>query len=202
MTQDPGHAEGESRVGEVVEASTAGFTAQCHALYDAPPLGAVVKSGGADPVYGVVAEVSTRSIDPGRRPVAMGAGEESVEGVYERNPQLNRLLSTEFHAVVVAHRRDGALNRYLAPLPPRIHDFVYICAPQEVAELGGPLELLPTLLSSPVGSPDEVTASFLRGASLAHSDPRGYLVGAGKDLAALLTGQLQRLNGILRRLST
>ena len=51
--------------------------------------------------------MSTRSIDPGRRPVAMGAGEETVEAVYDRNPQLNRLLSTEFRSLVVAHRRDG-----------------------------------------------------------------------------------------------
>ncbi len=202
MTQAAGHPESDSRVGEVVEASTTEFTTQCHALYEAPPLGAVVKSGGEDPVYGVVAEVSTRSIDPGRRPVAMGAGEETVEAVYDRNPQLNRLLSTEFRSLVVAHRRDGALNRYLAPRPPRIHDFVYECAPQEVTELGGPREFLPALLSSPIGSPDDIAASFLRRASLAHPDPRGYLVAAGKDLAVLLTGQLQRLNGILRRLST
>jgi hypothetical protein len=202
MTQATEDPEGESRVGEVVEATTTEIVTQCHTLYVAPPLGAVVRTGGDRPIYGVVAEVSTRSIDPGRRPVAMGAGEESVEAVYNRNPQLNRLLSTEFRSLVVAHRREGRLNRYLAPLPPRIHDFVYSCGPGEVAALGEPLEFLPVLLSSPIGSPDEVTASFLRGASLSHAEPRDYLVTAGKELAVLLTGQLQRLNGILRRLST
>lgn len=202
MNQTMGNPDDGSRAGEVVAASTTEFTTQCHALYEAPPLGALVKSGGESPVYGVVAEVSTQSIDPGRRPVAMGLGESSVEAVYENNPQLNRLLTTEFSSVVVGHRADGRLNRYLAPLPPRIHDFVYVCSPRELAEFSGSLEFLSILLAARAGSPDDVTASFLRLASLAHPEPRPYLVAAGKELATLLTGQLQRLNGILRRLST
>jgi len=201
MTQTAGNSDNESRVGEVIEASTTEFATQCHKLYEAPPLGSLVKSGGENPIYGVVADVSTQSMDPGRRPVAMGSGESTVEAVYEHNPQLTRLLTTEFRSVVVGHRADGRLNRYLAPLPPRIHDFVYLCSPRELAEFSGSLEFLSILLSTHVGSPDDVTASFLRRASLAHPEPRTHLVAAGKELATLLTGQLQRLNGILRRLS-
>ena len=192
----------ESRIGEVVEASTTEFATQCHELYEAPPLGSLVKSGGESPIYGVVAEVSTQSIDPGRRPVAMGSGESTVEAVYENNPQLTRLLTTEFRSVVVGHRADGRLNRYLAPLPPKIHDFVYVCGPRELVEFSASLEFLSILLATRVGSPDDIAASFLRHASVAHPEPRPYLVAAGKELAMLLTGQLQRLSGILRRLST
>ena len=191
----------DSRVGEVVEASTTVFVTQCHALYESPPLGALVRCGGASSIYGVVAEVSTQSIDPGRRPVAMGAGEESVEAIYERNPQLTRLLSTEFRSIVVGHRADGLLNRYLAPLPSRIHELVYACDGDEVMEFSGSLEFLSLLLSSPFGSPDDVTASFLRRASLSHPEPRTYLVAAGKEVATLLGRDMQRLNGILRKLS-
>ena len=192
---------GDAPVGEVVEASTTEFVAQCHELYGSPPLGALVKTGGEDTVYGVVADVITRSLDPGRRPVAMGAGEADVEAVYSRNPQLARLLSTEFRAVVVGHMQDGRLIRYVAPLPPKIHDMVYPCREEETREFSGSLHFLPLLLAVQTGSPDDVVAAFLRGASRSHADPRAFLVGAGREMASLLGGDLQRLNGILRRLA-
>ena len=189
-------------VGEVVEASTAEFLAQCHRLYDAPPLGALVKSEGDAPVYGVVAEVTTRSIDPGRRSMAMGEDDPSGDAVYERNPQLVRLLATEFRAAVVGHLEDGRVRRYLAPLPPRIHDFVFCCADDETAEFSEALDFLPLLLAAPVGSPDEVVAAFLRGSSRAHPDPEAFLLRAGKELAPALGGQFQRLSAILKGLAT
>ena len=188
-------------VGEIVEASTAEIVAQCHRLYDAPPLGALVKSEGNAPVYGVVAEVMTRSIDPGRRTMAMGEDDPSGDAVYQRNPQLARLLATEFRAAVVGHRDAGRVRRYLAPLPPRIHDFVYCCSDDETAAFSEALDFLPLLLAAPVGSPDEVVAAFLRRASLAHADPEAFLLGAGKELAPALGGQFQRLSAILKGLT-
>ena len=193
--------DAQKPVGEVVQASTTEFAGQCHRLYEAPPLGALVRCGGDSPIYGVVGEVTTQSLDPGRRPIAMGQDEETEEAVYLDNPQLSRLLSTEFRALVVGYRVDGKLNRFLAPQPPKIHSFVYECDSPEVLEFSGALDYLSILLASPVGSPDDVTASFLRQASLAHPEPSKFLVDAGKEMAGLLGGQLQRLNGLLRRLS-
>ena len=188
-------------VGEIVEASTAEIVAHCHRLYDAPPLGALVKSEGDAPVYGVVAEVMTRSIDPGRRTMAMGEDDPSGDAVYERNPQLARLLATEFRAAVVGHRDADRIRRYLAPLPPRIHDFVFCCSDDETAAFSEALDFLPLLLAAPVGSPDEVVAAFLRRASLAHADSETFLLGAGKELAPALGGQFQRLSAILKGLT-
>ena len=189
-------------VGEVVEASTTGFAAQCHRLYESPPLGALVRAGAEDPIYGVVAEITTQSIDPGRRPMALGAAEGTTDAVYRNNPQLARLLSTDFRAIAVGHASDGQLRRYLAPLPPRIHERVYLCDPEEVREVSGSLDLLALLLAAPFGSPDDMTASFLRQASAAHGDPERFMVEAGKEVAGLLGVQIQRLNGLLRRLSS
>jgi hypothetical protein len=188
-------------LGEVIEASTSELVTQCHRLYESPPLGALVKSEGDAPVYGVVAEVSTHGIDPGRRTMAMGEDDASGDAVYERNPQLSRLLTTEFRAAVVGYRDDGQIRRYLAPLPPRIHDFVFHCDDDEVAAFSEALDFMPLLLAAPVASPDDVVAAFLRGASRAHPDPDAFLVHAGKELATALGGQFQRLNGVLRRLA-
>ena len=198
----PSPFEGEGvRLGEVVQASTSEFTTQCHRLYEAPPLGALVRSGGAERIYGVVAEVSTQGVDPGRRPIAMGEDAETEEAVYERNPQLSRLLATEFRSMVVGHQADGRLYRYLAPLPPRIHAFVYRCGGEEVREFSESLDFIAILLSTPLGSRDDVVASFIRHASTAHPEPGTFLVDAGKELATLMGGQLQRLNSLLRRLA-
>ena len=198
MTQPNSDTTAGQRVGEVVEASTSRFVAQCHELYGAPPLGSLVRSEGG--VYGVVAEVTTQSLDPGRRAVAMGRGEDSAEAVYRQHPQLARLMSTELEAVVVAHRSGGKLSRFLAPTPPRIHEIVHACGGPELVEVAGELELLPSLLASPAGSPDDVTAAFLRQVVQAHPEPERVRLEAGRRLAGLLPGQLHRLTGILKRL--
>ena len=192
----------DSRVGEVVEASTSGFVAQCHRLYDAPPLGALVRCGPpAAAVYAIVGEVATRSLDPGRRPTAVGHEDDTDDDVYRRNPQLSRLLSTEITAVTVAHVAGDSLLRYLPPSPPRIHAFVSLCATAELRRLSDSLDFLPGVLSAPVASSDDVAAAFLRQASVAHDDPEAFLVAAGRELAALLGAQVPRLNSLLKRLA-
>ena len=189
------------RLGEVVEASTTEFTTQCYRLYEAPPLGSLVRSGDANPVYGIVYEVATRSMDAARHPIPRGEDEESEEEVYLNNPQLNRLLLTEFQSMVVGFQSSDGIRRYLAPLPLRIHSFVYQCDGDEMREFSSSLDFLPIILSAQISAPDDVIASFLRQASESHPDPQRFMVGAGKELAVYFAGQLQRLNNVLRRLS-
>ncbi len=193
----------DARVGEVVEAATSGFVAQCSRLYEAPPLGALVRCGpSASAVYGVVAEVETRSLDPGRRPMAVGREGDTDDDVYRRNPQISRLLSTEITAVTVAHDGDGGrLLRYLPPSPPRIHAFVSLCSGGELRRLSDSLDFLRGVLSAHVTSPDDVAAAFLRQAAAVHEDPEAFLVAAGRELAALLSSEIPRLNSLLKRLS-
>ena len=54
------------RIGEVVGADTRRFTVQCYRLYEAPPLGTLVRTGNPS-VYAVVSEVSTESRTPCHR---------------------------------------------------------------------------------------------------------------------------------------
>ena len=98
-------SQGDSgtRLGEVVEATTTEFVVQCYELYTAPTLGSLVRCGDDEAIYGIVYEIGTRSIDAGRRPIARGRDEEDEDAIYESNPQLSRLLSTEFRALSVGH---------------------------------------------------------------------------------------------------
>ena len=195
-------AELADRVGEVIEASTTDFVAQCYELYQSPPLGSLVKTTDLPvELYGIVYFTTTSSLEPGRRPIARGKDEESEEGIYRSNPQLTKLLRTEFSALVVGYRENEKLYRYLPPKPARIHGFVYLCPLEEVREFSQSFDFLNMLINArlPV-STEELVAASLRQMSQAQEDPRTFLVAAGKELAIMLGGEFNRLKAILGRI--
>jgi len=190
------------RVGEVIEASTTDFVAQCYELYQLPPLGNLVKTREESvELYGVVYHAATTSFEPGRRPIARGKDEASEEAIYQANPQLTKLLRSEFSTLVVGHRENAKLYHYLPPKPARIHSFVNQCNPDEVREFSKSFDFLNILLNThlPV-SADELIAACLRQMSQVYEDRQAFLVAAGKELALLLSGELNQLKAILGRL--
>ena len=192
------------KIGEVIEASTGQFVAECYELHTPPPLGSLVKTSDGDiEIYGVVCNAATESIEPNRRPIARGKEEATEEGIYRQNPQLSKLLRTTFDTLVIGHgvgaQRAVPLH-YLPPHPSRVHSFVYLCEQDEVCRFTQSLDFLPILLGTRVGAVDEIVSACLRQASCAHDDQRAFLVKAGKELAILLGGELNRLNAILRRI--
>ena len=190
------------RVGEVIEASTADFVAQCYELYQSPPLGSLVKTTDLPvELYGIVYNATTTSLEPGRRPIARGKDEASEEAIYQSSPQLLKLLRSEFSTLVVGHRQGDKLFHYLPPQPARIHSFVYRCNPEEVKKFSQSFDFLNILVNThlPV-SVDELVAACLRQMSQAYEDPRAFLVAAGKELATLLSNNFNQLKAILGRI--
>ena len=194
--------EDATRLGETIEAGTSSFTAQCYELYTIPPLGSLVKTiTGKIEIYGIVYHAATSGIDPGRKPIARGKDEPNEEAIYRINPQLQKLLKSEFSAVVAGFRQDNNRFNYLPPQPARIHSFVYQCTGEEVKEYGNSLAFLSILLNSHLEtSPEEFVAAALRQMSAEREDRRDFLLAAGKELAVLLSGQYARLKIILERL--
>jgi hypothetical protein len=194
-------AEAE-RVGEVIEASTTDFAAQCYELYQLPPLGSLVKTRDLPvELYGIVYSAATTGIEPGRRPIARGKDEATEEEIYRSNPQLSRLLRSEFNALVVGHRQGDKLLHYLPPKPARIHSFVYLASPEDVKEFGQSFDFLNVLINTrlPV-SVEELVAACLRQMSQVYEDRHSFLVAAGKELAILLSGRYNQLKAILGRI--
>ncbi len=195
-------AELTDRVGEVIEASTTDFVAQCYELYQSPPLGSLVKTTDLPvELYGIVYNATTASLEPGRRPIARGKDEATEEEIYRASPQLLKLLRTEFSALVVGYRENEKLYHYLPPKPARIHSFVYLCSPDEVKEFSQSFDFLNLLINAhlPV-STDELVAACLRQMSQVYEDRHTFLVAAGKELAILLSGQFNQLKAILGRI--
>jgi hypothetical protein len=190
------------RVGEVIEASTTAFTAQCYQLYQIPPLGSLVKTGNSSAeLYAIVYNAETTSLEPGRKPIARGQDEKSEEDIYRSSPQLAKLLRSEFGAVVVGHKEGNRLYHHLPPQPARIHSFVYQCTDEEIMDFGKSFDFLNILLNANLPVPaEELVGAALRRMSRAHKDPRAFLVAAGKELAILLSGNLSSLNAILGRI--
>ncbi|MFH1639422.1 MAG: hypothetical protein ABIB93_03805 [Chloroflexota bacterium] len=188
------------RAGEVIEATATGFIAQCYELYHIPPLGSLVKTGDP-PIYAVVCDATTSSIEPGRRPLARGYDEPDEESVYRASPQLSRLLRSVFSTLAVGFLEGDHRHHYLPPYPAAIHGFVYPCSNQEIKDFSSSFDFLNLLINSHLSvDAGELTASALRQMSQAHDNPHGFLVSAGKELTALLRGDYNLLRAILMRL--
>jgi hypothetical protein len=192
----------ETRVGEVIEATTADLTAQCYQLYGLPPLGSLVRVGNnSDCLYAVVCEAATAGIDPGRRPIARGRDAASEDEIYRDSPQLSQLLRSDFKALVTGHRQDASIHHYLPPQPAKVHSFVYLCDPDEIRMFSQSFGFLNILVNARTNVPvEELVAACLRQLSQAHDDRRAFLVAAGKELAADLSGRYDQLKMILDKI--
>lgn len=189
----------DQRFGEVVEASTTHLLVQAHTLYEAPPLGALVRAGE---VFGVVDAIETGSLDPGRRVIARGADAADEAALHAAHPQLERLLHTSVGLTVVGFATPDGVRHHLPPRPPRVHAFAAACGPETVRAFatgdGGRLGFLALLGTGPGG--DEVLAAAVRTMAVAFDDRRGFLLAAARAVAAETPAQTGRVNALLRRL--
>jgi hypothetical protein len=190
------------KIGEVIETSSAEFTAQCYKLDQAPPLGSLVKTQDKlGEIYGIVYDVETHGLEPGRRVVARGENLKAEEEIFAANPQLSRLLTTDFRVLIVGHVEGKRWHHYLPPKSASIHSFVYCCRPEEVKVFTQALDFLSLIINARIPvSVDEVIGACLRYASQVHHDPDAFLVRAGKELARMLSSDVNRLNSLLKRL--
>jgi hypothetical protein len=191
-----------SRIGEIVEATTTEYTAQCYDLYELPSLGSLVKTtDGEIDLFGIVYNAATASVEPGRRPFVRGKNEPNEEAVFNSNPQLKKLLRSEFSVIIVGYRQSEKLYYYLPSRPAHIHGFVYSCSVEEVKSFSASLEFLDIIFNTRLALPtEEVAGAALRQMSLAYEEPRRFLVNAGKHLAVILGDDFNRLRIVLGKL--
>jgi hypothetical protein len=196
----------ESRVGEVIEACSTDFVAQCYELYQSPALGSLVKTHcDASPeqnACGVVYKVLTGGMEPGRRPIARGKDELNEEEIYRSSPQLIKLLKSEFYVLVIGYQKEGRVLQYLPSRPARIHGFVHQCSAEEVQQFSQSFDFLNILLKSRLEIPvEELVGAVLRQMAQVYGPERhAFLVAAGKALATLLSADYGQLKAILKGL--
>lgn len=154
-------------------------------------------------VYALVVGASTTSIEPNRRPSALGYEDE--DDLRRHQPQIFELLRTDFTGLLVAYSRgDGTgLRRHLPPAPPRIHARVWPCTAEEVRALTVDLSFLRSVLAPSGGAlagvpGDELAAACLREARRVQTDDYQFMVRSGRTLAGILADDYERLQAILR----
>jgi hypothetical protein len=193
-----------NKIAEVIAGNSMDFTAQCYKLNTSPPLGSLVKTrlGDNGEIYGVVYFVETHGLEPGRRIFIRGDKLDSEEEIYKVNPQLEKLLITDFNVLVLGYSQDGNIYHFLPPQPSPVHSFVYVCDDTEMVNFTSSLNCLGLLAEAKLAvSVDEVIAAFLRNISRCHKDPGEFLVKAGKELVWIYGGDIRRLNSLLKRLA-
>ncbi len=190
------------KLAEIIETGTTGYVAQCYELFNQPPFGSLVKTkNGQVEIYGAVYQASTAGIEPGRRPIARGKDEPDEEALYQANPQLNKLLCSEFSVLVLGFKYGGVYSYYLPPAPARIHGFVYPCSTDDQLTFSKSLDFLSIILNAHLSiSGEEVISAILRQLSSAYRLPGDFLVRAGKELSILLGNDYVRLKTILSKL--
>lgn len=196
------HAESIERLGEVIETSTSGFTAESDELHRLPELGALVRVGGLSEqqaFYGVVSFGETGGLDTSRRAVRRGSGEVTDEAIYARHPELEYVLRTVFSVAVIGYGEDGAPRHVLPALPVPLHYSAKACSRAEVEHFCAEPRYFQTLLSySGEITPEALIAAHLRWVDRTLDDGHHWLREATRRLARLMKRDYDRFVAIVQ----
>jgi hypothetical protein len=195
-------------VGWVLRASTVGFAVGCRVLprelqheTNLPSFGDLVKVPLPDGVaiFGLIYDVQVRD-DPAVRQLIL-AGD--LEAEMMRDQRENRLVPVELSVLVVGYQREGEPPiQGLPPQPPISLDSLTLCEEADMLAFTEQLDYLRLVLNAVQIPCDELLIANLRRAAAVRPPEirRQFLLDAGRELARLLSFDLVRLDGILRRI--
>lgn len=189
-------------VGWVLRASTVGFAVGCRVLQPSTPnFGDLVKVSLPDGIniFGLIYDVQVRD-DPAVRQLIL-AGELEPEAILDQRE--NRLVPIELSVLIVGYQREGqSLEQGLPPQPPISLDSLTLCDDADIRIFTGQLDYLRLVLNAVQIPSDELLIANLRRAAAIRSPEtrRQFLLETGRELARLLSFDLVRLEGILRRI--
>lgn len=107
---------------EIVESSLTGFTAQSWQWDKVPEFGSLVTITTKKRIlFGVVHQIQTGSMEPGRYPFTYQKTEEEL---LAEQPQIFEFLKTNFDCLTLGYQEQEVMFHQIAPEPPKIHAFV------------------------------------------------------------------------------
>lgn len=192
------------QVGRVLRAGTRGFTIGCAVMQpDIPAFGSFVWAEGLTPgsaIYGLIYDVSVEDDPFVRQFISANPPEEVV-----RDQRENRQIPIEVSVLAVGcndSQDANNIHQRLPAQPPVTLDWLYQCTDDEVRAFTARFDYFRLVLDAREAPADELLAASLRTAAAARPEDERetFLVEAGRELARLLSGDLVRLEGLLRRL--
>ena len=194
-------SEARIPVGRVLRASNRGFTVGCRVMQpDIPVFGSFVRADARAPegaIYGLIYDVTIQDDLFVRRFVMVEPPEEVV-----RDQRENRQVPIEVSILAVGYRTGGRIVHGIPPQPPVTMDYLYPCTPDEIVEFTRRFDYFRLVLNAPGVPADElISASLLSAAAARPAEERmDFLIEAGRELTRLLSNDLTRLDGLLRRI--
>jgi hypothetical protein len=194
-------------VGWVLRAGTTDFAVGCRVLEpNVPRFGDLVKVPLQDNshVFGLIYNVQVADDLAVRQLILAG----DLESEVIKDQRENRLVPIELSVLVVGYQHERHLSHGLPPQPPLSLDQIVVCTDTDLrafTRLGQTtfkFDYLRLALNAPFTPADELLIANLNRAAAAHAPEvrRPFLLAAGRELARLLSFDLVRLDGILRRI--
>jgi len=189
-------------IGHVLRASTAGFSVGSRVnQIGAPAFGMIVKAESRledrGTVYGVLYDIHIDD-DPLVRQLVLA---DAVSDETIRDQRHNRIVPLEMSILAVGYQAyDGLVRHTLPPRPPLSLDPVYLCTPEETQAVAGRFDYFRLVLAASQVPGEQLLASTLliAAATLPEEDQYPFLVDAGREAARLLSGDMQRLDYLLK----
>ncbi len=189
-------------IGWVLRSSTVGFAVGCRVLEPSvPQFGDLVKVPLTDGliIFGLIYDVQVKD-DPAVRQLIL-TGEMEPEIILDQRE--NRLVPIELSVLVVGYQYQGEPPvQGLPPQPPISLDTMTLCDDADVRAFTEQLDFLRLVLNAAQIPGDELLIANLQRAAAVRPIElrRPFLIRAGRELARLLSYDLMRLDGILRRI--
>jgi hypothetical protein len=195
-------ASWDEPIGYVLRASTAGFSLGASvAQIGKPAFGSVVRTQprGEDQlvVYGLLYDMHIDD-DPMVRQLVLAdaVSEETI-----RDQHHHRIVPVEMNILSVAYRNfDGSVRHALPPRPPLSLDPVFLCSPDETREITEKFDYFRLVLANSQVPTEQLLAAnlLIATATRPENEQYGFLVRAGREAARLLSGDMARLDNLLR----
>lgn len=121
----------------------------------------VVVENGPKPIFGVVYQIQTGSMDPVRYPFPY---QKTHEELLAEQPQIFEFLKTTFSCLSLGYQEKGRIRYLMPPEPPKIHSFLRLANEEENKLFFAQNRYLPLLFgySSPIPI-DELLLALLKG---------------------------------------
>lgn len=188
-------------IGYVLRASTAGYSLGASvSQIGKPAFGSVVKTQPRGDnqaiVYGLLYDMHIDD-DPMVRQLVLAdaVSEETI-----RDQHHHRIVPVEMNILSVAYRDSVGIRHSLPPRPPLSLDPVFLCNPEETREITERFDYFRLVLAnSQVPAEQLLAANLLLAAAIRpESEQYEYLVRAGREAARLMSGDMGRLDNLLR----
>jgi hypothetical protein len=187
---------------EIVESSLHSFVAQSWEWDKFPAFGSLVTvTCGTRTVVGIVHQIQTGSMDPGRYPFPYRKTEEELK---QEQPQIFEFLRTTFTCLVLGYFEKGVAQYLLCPTPPKIHAFIQDISPELAQRYCSSPQYLHLLfgLGTQVFNLDELILAHLKNLHDAKLLPETRLAEFIETLTLLTGSDYRRLKLFLQRVQS